>query len=162
MDVYERREQPKAETADNGRAYIIILVPRGKAALEEVGSSFFLTSCALKLTSVPCSISAGDRAAQRPAFPHSRHRPAPPFRQSGKAFPRSDGNMPPSFMIDTEERAGYLPLAPCHDVSMIFMTILPKSQSVNKEAGNVTFSRSDLAQFLIDEASHRYPDRSCL
>ena len=38
VDVYERREEPRADSVDNGRAYIIILVPRGKAALEEVGS----------------------------------------------------------------------------------------------------------------------------
>jgi hypothetical protein len=31
-------------------------------------------------------------------------------------------------------------------------------QSIVKEAGNVTFSRSDLAQFLINEARSKYPD----
>ena len=36
VDVFERRDQPEADRVDNGRAYIIILVPRGKAALEEV------------------------------------------------------------------------------------------------------------------------------
>ena len=33
--MYERRQAPEADKIDNGRAYIIILVPRGKAALEE-------------------------------------------------------------------------------------------------------------------------------
>ena len=35
VDVFERRDQPEEDKVDNGRAYIIILVPRGKAALEE-------------------------------------------------------------------------------------------------------------------------------
>lgn len=34
--VYEKRPEPQADLIDNGRAYIIILIPRGKAALEEV------------------------------------------------------------------------------------------------------------------------------
>ena len=33
------------------------------------------------------------------------------------------------------------------------------AQSVNKEAGNVTFSRADLAQFLIDQAKAKFPDK---
>lgn len=37
VDVHERRPEPAADKVDNGRAYIIILVPRGKAALEELG-----------------------------------------------------------------------------------------------------------------------------
>ena len=39
VDVFERRQPPEADKVDNGRAYIIILVPRGKAALEEVRGS---------------------------------------------------------------------------------------------------------------------------
>eukprot|EP00955_Chlamydomonas_euryale_P073839 361865-Chlamydomonas_euryale.AAC.4 len=38
VDVYEKRAEPAKEGGvDNGRAYIIILIPRGKAALEELG-----------------------------------------------------------------------------------------------------------------------------
>lgn len=32
-------------------------------------------------------------------------------------------------------------------------------QSLNREEGNVTWSRSDLAQFLINEAQQRYPNQ---
>lgn len=34
--VYERRPEPKSDTVDTGRAYIIIVIPRGQAALKEV------------------------------------------------------------------------------------------------------------------------------
>lgn len=36
VDVFERRPQPKEDEVDTGRAYIIILIPRGAAALKEV------------------------------------------------------------------------------------------------------------------------------
>jgi 2-polyprenyl-6-methoxyphenol hydroxylase-like FAD-dependent oxidoreductase len=39
VDVYERRPEPKQDAVDTGRAYIIILIPRGQAALKEVTSS---------------------------------------------------------------------------------------------------------------------------
>jgi flavin-dependent dehydrogenase len=39
VDVYERRPEPKEDAVDTGRAYIIILIPRGQAALKEVNSS---------------------------------------------------------------------------------------------------------------------------
>jgi threonine dehydrogenase-like Zn-dependent dehydrogenase len=39
VDVFERRPEPKADAVDTGRAYIIILIPRGQAALKEVNSS---------------------------------------------------------------------------------------------------------------------------
>jgi kynurenine 3-monooxygenase len=34
--VYEKRPEPNSDLVDTGRAYIIILIPRGRAALEEV------------------------------------------------------------------------------------------------------------------------------
>eukprot|EP00882_Tetradesmus_deserticola_P018045 GHRQ01019362.1.p1 GENE.GHRQ01019362.1~~GHRQ01019362.1.p1 ORF type:complete len:224 (+),score=55.99 GHRQ01019362.1:113-784(+) len=37
VDVHERRPEPKADAVDTGRAYIIILIPRGQAALQELG-----------------------------------------------------------------------------------------------------------------------------
>lgn len=45
-----------------------------------------------------------------------------------------------------------------HDVlcSSFTSTVL---QSLNREEGNVTWSRSDLAQFLINEAQQRYPNQ---
>ncbi|KAG1675257.1 hypothetical protein FOA52_016288 [Chlamydomonas sp. UWO 241] len=90
VDVYERRPEPDADSVDNGRAYIIILIPRGKAALEELGIAL-------------------------PTDPH--------FLTQGTVRHSAKGKV-----------------------------------SVNKEAGNVTWSRSDLAQFLINEARKRYPD----
>ncbi|GAX76027.1 hypothetical protein CEUSTIGMA_g3470.t1 [Chlamydomonas eustigma] len=90
VDVYERRPEPKADVVDSGRAYIIILIPRGKAALAELGISL-------------------------PTDPH--------FITQGSV------RHPPNGKV-----------------------------SVVKEAGNVTFSRSDLAQFLINEARSKYPD----
>lgn len=36
VDVFERRPEPKQDAVDTGRAYIIILIPRGQAALKEV------------------------------------------------------------------------------------------------------------------------------
>jgi len=90
VDVYEKRAEPAKEGGvDNGRAYIIILIPRGKAALEELG-------------------------VELPTDPH--------FLTLGSV------RHPPSGKV-----------------------------SVTKEAGNVTWSRSDLAQFLINEARSRYP-----
>ncbi len=37
VDVHERRPEPSADKVDTGRAYIIFLIPRGKAALQELG-----------------------------------------------------------------------------------------------------------------------------
>jgi kynurenine 3-monooxygenase len=37
VDVYERRPEPTQDAVDTGRAYIIILIPRGQKALNEVG-----------------------------------------------------------------------------------------------------------------------------
>lgn len=37
LQVYERRPEPKLDAVDTGRAYIIIVIPRGQAALREVG-----------------------------------------------------------------------------------------------------------------------------
>ncbi|EFJ43553.1 flagellar-specific protein Ssa14 [Volvox carteri f. nagariensis] len=37
VDVYERRPEPRNDPVDTGRAYIIILIPRGQAALNELG-----------------------------------------------------------------------------------------------------------------------------
>jgi hypothetical protein len=36
VQVYERRPEPKLDAVDTGRAYIIIVIPRGQAALKEV------------------------------------------------------------------------------------------------------------------------------
>jgi hypothetical protein len=36
LQVFERRPEPKADAVDTGRAYIIIVIPRGQAALKEV------------------------------------------------------------------------------------------------------------------------------
>jgi ubiquitin carboxyl-terminal hydrolase 48 len=35
--VYERRPEPSEDQVDTGRAYIIILIPRGQAALQQLG-----------------------------------------------------------------------------------------------------------------------------
>jgi 2-polyprenyl-6-methoxyphenol hydroxylase-like FAD-dependent oxidoreductase len=45
VDVYERRPEPKQDAVDTGRAYIIILIPRGQAALKEVRSSRQARDC---------------------------------------------------------------------------------------------------------------------
>lgn len=37
--VYERRPEPCHDSVDTGRAYIIIVIPRGQAALQEVGAT---------------------------------------------------------------------------------------------------------------------------
>lgn len=89
VDVYEKRPEPNQDMVDSGRAYIIILIPRGKAALEELGIAL-------------------------PTDPH------------------------------------YLTQGTVRHT--------PKGVSINREEGNVTWSRSDLAQFLITEAKQRYPN----
>jgi hypothetical protein len=40
LQVYERRPEPKNDAVDTGRAYIIIVIPRGQAALKEVSGSW--------------------------------------------------------------------------------------------------------------------------
>jgi hypothetical protein len=40
MQVYERRPEPRNDAVDTGRAYIIIVIPRGQAALKEVSGSW--------------------------------------------------------------------------------------------------------------------------
>jgi len=89
VDVFERRPEPRADAVDLGRAYIIILIPRGQATLERLG--------------IPL-----------PDDPH--------FKSLGTVRHDAKGKT-----------------------------------SVSKESGNVTFSRNDLAQFLVDEARQRYP-----
>ncbi|GFR39880.1 hypothetical protein Agub_g382 [Astrephomene gubernaculifera] len=37
VEVYDRRPEPRNDMVDTGRAYIIILIPRGQAALKELG-----------------------------------------------------------------------------------------------------------------------------
>jgi ubiquitin carboxyl-terminal hydrolase 48 len=91
VDVFERRPEPASDAVDTGRAYIIILIPRGQAALSELG---------IELPKSGHNVSQGT----------VRH-----------------------------ARSGTV--------------------SVTKEPGNVTFSRAGLAQFLIDEAKRRYPDK---
>ncbi|KAG2449076.1 hypothetical protein HYH02_005825 [Chlamydomonas schloesseri] len=91
VEVYERRPEPKNDAVDTGRAYIIILIPRGQAALKELG---------VKL-------------------PEDEH-----FRTLGTVSHNAKGKT-----------------------------------RVSKEEGNVTFSRSGLAQWLIDTARRRYPGR---
>lgn len=36
VQVFEKRPDPEDDPVDPGRAYIIILIPRGQSALEEV------------------------------------------------------------------------------------------------------------------------------
>lgn len=53
VDVYERRPEPKEDAVDAGRAYIIILIQRGQAALKEVHEGWFGgTRCAV---AQPCT-----------------------------------------------------------------------------------------------------------
>ncbi|GLC46748.1 hypothetical protein PLESTF_000431900 [Pleodorina starrii] len=91
VEVYERRPEPRNDPVDTGRAYIIILIPRGQAALKELG---------IKL-------------------PDDEH-----FKTLGTVSHNVKGKT-----------------------------------RVSKEEGNVTFSRSGLAQWLIDTARKRYPGR---
>lgn len=91
VDVFERRPEPSQDAVDTGRAYIIILIPRGQKALQELGV---------------------------------------PLPTEGHCM--SQGSV-------RHSRAGKV--------------------SISREAGNVTFSRAGLAQFLIDQARSRYADR---
>ncbi|KXZ44087.1 hypothetical protein GPECTOR_74g701 [Gonium pectorale] len=91
VEVYERRPEPKNDPVDTGRAYIIILIPRGQAALKELG---------IKL-------------------PDDEQ-----YKTLGTVTHNAKGKT-----------------------------------RVSKEEGNVTFSRSSLAQWLIDTARRRYPGR---
>ncbi|GIL95578.1 hypothetical protein Vretimale_1533 [Volvox reticuliferus] len=91
VEVYERRPEPRNDPVDTGRAYIIILIPRGQAALKELG---------IKL-------------------PDDEH-----FKTLGTVSHNAKGKV-----------------------------------RVSKEEGNVTFSRSGLAQWLIDTARRRYPGK---
>lgn len=91
VDVFERRPEPKQDAVDTGRAYIIILIPRGQAALKELG--------------VP--------------LPSQRE-----FITKG------------TVRHDRKGKVG-----------------------ISREEGNVTFSRSSLAQYLIDQARQRYPSQ---
>eukprot|EP00798_Chlamydomonas_sp_ICE-L_P016017 gene16017-22155_t len=91
VDVYERRPEPRGDGVDTGRAYIIILIPRGQASLEQLG---------IKIPKEPEFLTKG------------------------------------TVRIDKKGK-----------------------KTVVKEEGNVTFSRSDLAQFLIDTAKARHPGK---
>ncbi|KAG2495591.1 hypothetical protein HYH03_006191 [Edaphochlamys debaryana] len=91
VEVFERRPEPKLDPVDTGRAYIIILIPRGQAALKELG-------------------------IKMPADEE--------YKSLGTVRHSAKGKV-----------------------------------SVSKEDGNVTFSRSSLAQWLIDTARQRYPGR---
>ena len=42
VEVHERRPEPKNDPVDTGRAYIIILIPRGQAALKDVSKAIGL------------------------------------------------------------------------------------------------------------------------
>ncbi|MEW5313392.1 MAG: hypothetical protein WDW38_004963 [Sanguina aurantia] len=90
VEVFEKRPDPEDDPVDPGRAYIIILIPRGQSALEELK---------IPLPTDPNFLTQGT----------VRHQP------NGKL-------------------------------------------GITKEPGNVTFSRSGLAQFLISEARTRFPD----
>ena len=90
VDVYERRPEPRLDAVDTGRAYIIILIPRGPAALQELG---------VPLPTAAEFVTAG-------TVRHSRQ-----------------GQV-----------------------------------TVSREEGNVTFSRSGLAQYLIEQATAMFPD----
>lgn len=90
VDVYERRPEPCHDAVDTGRAYIIIVIPRGQAALQELG---------VPLPSQQEYVTKGT----------VRH------PKSGKI-------------------------------------------GISREEGNVTFSRSGLAQYLIDQAKALYPN----
>jgi kynurenine 3-monooxygenase len=89
VDVFEKRSEPVEDKVDTGRAYIIILIPRGKAALEELGVAL-------------------------PTDPH--------FLTAGSVRHSAKGKV-----------------------------------SVVKEPGNITWSRSGLAQYLINAARMAYP-----
>lgn len=91
VEVHEKRAEPDADKVDTGRAYIIILIPRGKAALEELG---------VELPNDPHYLTAGS------------------VRHSAKG-----------------------------------------KVSIEREAGNVTWSRAGLAQYLINAARKQYPDQ---
>ncbi|GFH08087.1 monooxygenase [Haematococcus lacustris] len=90
LQVYERRPEPQLDAVATGRAYIILLIPRGQAALQRLG--------------IP--------------LPNDDN-----YKSLGTVRHDSKGKV-----------------------------------SVSKEEGNITFSRTDLAQFLVDQARARYPD----
>ncbi|KAL6759374.1 monooxygenase [Haematococcus lacustris] len=90
VEVYERRPEPQLDAVATGRAYIILLIPRGQAALQRLG--------------IP--------------LPNDDN-----YKSLGTVRHDSKGKV-----------------------------------SVSKEEGNITFSRTDLAQFLVDQARARYPD----
>lgn len=89
VDVFEKRPEPNSDLVDTGRAYIIILIPRGRAALEEIGVDL-------------------------PTDPH--------YLTQGTVRHSNKGKV-----------------------------------SFTKEEGNITWSRADLAQYLIDQAKQKYP-----
>jgi len=91
VEVHERRPEPKNDPVDTGRAYIIILIPRGQAALKDLG--------------VP--------------LPTEGH-----YVTKGTVRHNKKGKV-----------------------------------GISREAGNVTFSRSGLAQYLIGQARQKYPDQ---
>lgn len=89
VEVYDKRPEPKDDAVDEGRSYVIILIPRGQAALQQLGV----------------------------ALPT-----APQFRTLGSVRRDKKGRV-----------------------------------QVVKEEGNLIFSRSTLAQFLIDQAKAKFP-----
>eukprot|EP00879_Flechtneria_rotunda_P010233 GHRR01010699.1.p1 GENE.GHRR01010699.1~~GHRR01010699.1.p1 ORF type:complete len:574 (+),score=201.61 GHRR01010699.1:88-1722(+) len=91
VDVYERRPEPKSDAVDTGRAYIIILNPRGQGALEELGVL---------------------------------------LPKSGEHITKGTVRHPKNGKL-----------------------------GISREEGNVTFSRSGLAQYLINQARSFYPDQ---
>eukprot|EP00877_Chromochloris_zofingiensis_P014865 jgi/Chrzof1/9632/Cz04g10110.t1 len=91
VEVLERRPEPQHDEVDRGRAYIIILIPRGQAALKQLGVE----------------------------LPYEGH-----YVTKGTVRHDKKGKV-----------------------------------SVTKETGNVTFSRSGLAQYLIDQAKAKYPGK---
>eukprot|EP00878_Enallax_costatus_P016055 GHUV01016834.1.p1 GENE.GHUV01016834.1~~GHUV01016834.1.p1 ORF type:complete len:473 (+),score=145.50 GHUV01016834.1:831-2249(+) len=91
VDVFERRPEPQDDPVDRGRAYIIIIIPRGQAALRELG--------------VP--LPTDGEHVTKGTVRHNRQ---------GKI-------------------------------------------GISREEGNVTFSRSGLAQYMIDEARKTYPNQ---
>ncbi|KAF8072714.1 kmo [Scenedesmus sp. PABB004] len=89
VDVFERRPEPRDDEVDTGRAYIIIVIPRGQAALNDLG--------------VPLPSAAE-------------------YKTKGTVRHNKKGQV-----------------------------------GVSREEGNVTFRRSSLAQYLIDQARAAFP-----
>lgn len=187
VQVFERRPEPKSDSVDTGRAYIIIVIPRGQAALQEVRcwhSRCFMgglmpwlmhvpltNMCMHACMSGPCMNKLPEMYACLTAWQADRTPgPAHPCITITPCFVPS-----PCAACLTSCTVSHctalccavlccaaqlgVPLPSAREYITKGTVRHPKSGKIgiSREEGNVTFSRSGLAQYLIDQARQQYP-----